>query len=354
MKRNFKFHSRKLGLPPGAMVHIGEKKTDKVEITLMDYDSQKYDYRPVEHIEEAFPFKETPTVTWLNIYGLHEVELINRIGREYNIHPLVLEDILNTGQQPKVEFFEDYIFLILKMIWYDSATREISIEQISIVMGSNYVLTFQERRGDIFNPLRQRIESGRGRARVSGPDYLFYAIMDVVVDNYFLVMENLSEEIEILDKNVLLSPEPAMAKEIQRLRKELLFLGRAIWPLKEVVVTLRREGIDQIKAKTIPFLRDLLDHVNQVSDTLEIYRHMVSSILDIYLSTINTRMNEVMKVLTIIATIFIPLSFIAGIYGMNFEYMPELHFRWAYPTLLLFMFFVLITMLLFFRRKGWL
>ncbi len=355
MIRSFiKRRSKKIGMPPGTMVYVGEKKVEAVSFELIDYDADKLQARKLNKIEEAFPFKETPTVTWLNINGLHDVEILDKIGRQYDIHPLILEDILNTDQRPKIEIFDDYLFVVLKMITYNNHRTEFEIEQMSLLLGENYVITFQEREGDMFDPLRERIRSGKGRIRKSGPDYLFYALIDIVTDHYFLVLENTGETLEELEENVLENPRQEIVQKIQHIKRELIFLRRSIWPLREVINYLLREENPLIKKSTAPFFRDLYDHTIQVIDTVETFRDMVSSILDIYLSSVSNKMNEVMKVLTIIATIFIPLTFIVGVYGMNFEYMPELKWHWGYPLVWLVMLIILGGMLFFFRKKKWL
>lgn len=353
VRKLIKKRSKKIGLPPGSMVHIGEKKIEKPRLTIIDYDADRINKVEIKEIEEAFPFKDTPTVTWLNIDGLHDVSLLQKIGAHYNIHPLILEDILNTDQYPKIEILDDFIFIVLKMISFNNGQQQLDIEQLSLVLGPNYVITFQERIGDIFNPIRERLQKSTGRIRRNGPDYLCYALMDVVVDNYFLVLEKLGASIEQLDDRILENPEPVLAQDIQGLKRELIFLRKSVWPLREVVSTMQREETALLKSATAPYIRDLYDHIVQIIDTIETYRDLVSGLLDIYLSNLSNRMNEVMKVLTIIATIFIPLTFIAGIYGMNFEYMPELTWHWSYPVVWAVMVLVVLVMLFYFRRKKW-
>lgn len=352
--------SSKTGLPPGSLVYVGEKKVDRVKITGIDYDKSRYEKKSVERIEETFTYKDTSTISWINIDGLHDINILESISRHYNIHTLVLEDILSTHQRPKVEILDDYIFGILKMISYDHEEEEINVEQISLILGKNFVITFQEAQGDIFDPLRARIEGGKGRARKSGSDYLAYAIMDIVVDHYFLVLENLGERIEDLEEAVLEDHDSSVVEKIHILKRQLIDLRKLIWPLREVISSLQRDESPLIKKATSRFLSDLYDHIVQIIDTLETYREMVSSLLDIYLTMVSNRMNEVMKVLTIIATIFIPLSFLAGVYGMNFDTgispfnMPELEFPFGY--LMFWGLAVLVAggLLMYFKRKRWL
>jgi magnesium transporter len=355
MPRFFKRVSKKVGLSPGTLVHIGKKKIEKVRIRLIDYDEAQLQEKEPKSIEECFPFKDLPTVTWVNIDGLHDISVMEKVGKHFNLHPLVLEDILNTEQRPKIEDFDDYIFIVLKMLCYDENQNQINSEQISIILGSNFVLSFQERVGDIFDPLRERIRNSKGRVRKMGPDYLAYCLLDAIVDNYFVVLEKLGEKIEGMEEELVTNPTPETLQTIHNLKREMIFLRKSVWPLREVVSRLERGESELIKDSTGIYLRDVYDHTIQVIDTVETYRDMLSGMLDIYLSSISNRMNQVMKVLTIIATIFIPLTFVAGIYGMNFEFMPELKWHWVYPwAFWLVMLGVAGVMLVYFRRKKWL
>jgi len=346
--------SKKTGLPPGTIVHIGEEKTAGVKITVFDYDESNLQERKVAKIDECFPFKEKPTVTWINIDGIHDVNIIEKIGLNYGIHPLVLEDIVNTEQRPKIEDFDDYIFLVLKMLSFDQKLREIRIEQVSLIIGPNYVLSFQEREGDVFDPVRDRIRRAKGRIRKMAADYLAYSLLDAVVDGYFVILENIGDKIEDLEENLISRPDTKTLKAIHYLKREMIFLRRSVWPLREVISGISRKDSTLIKESTEIFLRDVYDHTIQVIDTIETYRDMVSGMLDTYLSSISNRMNEVMKVLTIFAAIFIPLTFVAGIYGMNFAYMPELGWKWGYFATLAVMAAIGISMLVYFRTRKWL
>jgi magnesium transporter len=352
--KRIKRPSTKAGLPPGTLVHVGERKTEAVRITYLDYDEQNMQEKQVASIEECFPFKSTPTVTWINIDGLHDVKLIEKLGRQFEVHPLVLEDILNTGQRPKVEDFDKYIYVVLKMLRYSDEEQGVQAEQVSLVLGPNYVISFQEMVGDIFEHIRDRIRNSKGRIRKMRCDYLMYALLDAVVDGYFGILEKLGERIESMEEELVSSPSEKTLEQIHRLKREMIFLRKSVWPLRELISGLQRTESSLIKESTGLYLRDVYDHTIQVIDTVEGFRDMVSGMLDIYLSSISNRMNAVMKVLTIIATIFIPLTFIAGIYGMNFKYMPELERHWAYPLVLLVMGLVAIVMLIYFRRKRWL
>jgi magnesium transporter len=352
--------SKKAGLPPGTPVHVGERKAESVKMTVLDYDEEHCEFREVKQAEECFPYKDTPSTTWINIDGLHEVSLIEKIGVHFGLHPLIIEDILNTRQRPKMDIFEDYIFIVLKMHSYNAGARRIDTEQVSLVLGKYFVLSFQEREGDIFEPLRSRIKNAKGKVRKAGPDYLFHSIIDSVVDNYFKVLEGIGEEIEDVEESLIESPVPDTARKIHALKRESLFLRKSVWPLREIIGSLEREESPLIKKATRIYLRDLYDHTIQVIDTVETHRDIISGMLDIYLSSVSNRMNEIMKVLTIYAVIFIPLTFIAGIYGMNFNTakspfnMPELNWYFGYPFALGLMAVIGISMLVYFRRKKWL
>jgi len=346
--------SKKTGLPPGTLIHIGEKKIEKSRITIMDYDEAQFQEKEAKEVEECFPHKDKPTVTWINIDGIHQVEIIEKIGNYFNLHPLILEDILNTEQRPKMEDFEDYIFVVLKMLHYDEKENEIKAEQISLILGSIFVLSFQERVGDVFNPVRERIRNGKGRIRKMGADYLAYTLMDAIVDNYFLILEKLGEKIEDIEEELVTNPTQKTLRDIHRLKREMIFLRRSVWPLRELVNSLERGESPLIRETTGIYLKDVYDHTIQVIDTIETFRDVLSGMLDMYLSSLSNRMNEVMKVLTIIATIFIPLTLISSIYGMNFKYLPELEFAWGYPAVLLGMLGIGVLMLIYFRRRKWL
>jgi magnesium transporter len=354
MPKLIKKRSKKAGLPPGTLVHIGEKKAEIPKITIMDYNETRFEERETKTIEECFIFKDKPTVTWINIGGLHQVEILERLGECYGLHPLVLEDILNTDQRPKMEDYGEYLYIVLKMLNYNDQSSEIEAEQISLILGSNFVFSFQERERDTFNLIRERIRNGKGRIRKMEADYLAYTLLDSIVDNYFIILEKLGEEIEFLEEKLVIRPTPEILRTIHGLKREMIFLRKAVWPLREVISGLERGESSLIKESTRIYLRDVYDHTIQAIDNIETYRDMVSGMLDIYLSSVSNRLNSVMKVLTIIATIFMPLTFLAGIYGMNFKYMPELEWRWGYPAIWLIMVGIGISMLLYFRKKKWL
>lgn len=353
MSKLVKRRSKKAGSPPGTIVHIGNKRDEKAKITIVDYNEEQFQEKEAKTVKECFPYKDKPTVTWINIDGVHEVKLIEELGKNYNFHTLILEDIVDTDQRPKIKDFGDYIFIILKMHYYDKENNEIKIEQVSLIFGKNYVISFQEREGDVFDPIRERIRNNIGRIRKAGADYLIYALMDAIIDNYFTILEKLGEETEDLEAKVIKNPIPANLQIIYRLKSELIFLRKSVWPLREVISILEKGESALIDKSTNIYLRDIYGHTIQVMDTVETLRDVISGTLDVYLSSVSNRMNEIMKVLTIIATIFIPLTFIAGIYGMNFQYMPELKWVWGYPLILSVMLIIGIVMVIFFKRKKW-
>lgn len=347
--------SRKSGLPPGTLVHIGRKKAGKTKITVLDYDETDFQEKEIEKIDECIQFRDRPTVTWINVDSVHQPDVLEKIGQCFGLHPLVLEDILNTDQRPKIEDYNEYLYIVLKMLYYNEKRSEITTEQISLIVGAKYVISFQEGiEGDVFAPLRESIRNNKSRIRKMGTDYLAYSLIDAIVDNYFVILEKIGDNIELLEEKLVENPTTDVMHEIHALKREMIYLRKAVWPLREVISGMERGTHTLIQDSTRIFLRDVYDHTIQVIDTVEIYRDMVSGMLDLYLSSISNRLNSVMKVLTIIATIFMPLTFIAGIYGMNFKYMPELEWRFGYPVILLVMLAISVMMLFYFRKKKWL
>lgn len=344
--------SKKTGLPPGTLVHIGERKTEKVTITTFHYTGTGCEEQQSEQPDHLAPPADE-SVVWINVGGVHKVEVVEVLGKQFSLHPLLLEDVANTDQRPKLDDYETYFFLVMKMLSLTNR-QEIAAEQVSLVLGRNYVLSFQENGTDVFQPVRERLRGGKGRLRQSGADYLLYALVDAIVDQYFAVLELLSEKIEVLQQAVVADPKPETLKDIHALKRQLLFLRRAVWPLRDVMNNLSRLDCPFLQQPTKVFFRDVYDHVVQIVDTIETLREMVSASLDIYLSSVSYRLNAVMRMLTVITTIFMPLSFIASIYGMNFEHMPELKSEWGYPVVLGVMVAVGISMLVVFKNKRWL
>ncbi len=349
-----KKRSKRPGLAPGTLVHVGEKRMEKARIRVIDYDEDSIEERELESIDDCLPYRDKPTVTWINIDGLHEVDVIEKIGKNFGLHPLVMEDILHTDQRPKMEDFEKYIFIIAKMLSYDEEDHRLQAEQFSLILGPHFIISFQEREGDVFEPVRERLRKGKGRLRKRPPDYLAYALIDAIVDHYFVVLEKIGERVETLEDELMTDPTPETLETIHHLKRELIFLRKSVWPLRELIAGLERGESSLFEQGTTVYLRDVYDHTIQVIDTVETLRDMASGMLDVYLSSVSNKMNEVMKVLTIIATIFIPMTFIAGIYGMNFEFMPELKWHWGYPLVWAIVVVMGICMLIYFRKRKWL
>lgn len=354
MADSYKSASEKAGLPPGSLIHVGKVRDGKSGITGIRYNREKSERLQLTSIAHILPELEAGTITWVNIDGLGDTGIFEAIGQNFNIHPLVLEDILNTHQRPKFEEFDDYLFIVLKALFIEKATLAIQYEQISILVLKNIVFTFKEQPDALFNPIIRRIEDSKGRLRCLGSDYLAYVIMDTIVDQYFSLQDSLDEVLETLEDDLLTDPNPATLTTIQRLKRELIFVRKSVTPVRELLSSLQRSESTLIDEKTLPYFRDVYDHAIRVAEAVDSGRDLITGMLDIYLSSTSNRMNEIMKVLTIFASIFIPLTFVAGIYGMNFEYMPELKWKWGYPILWLVFIAITAGLLKFFRRKKWL
>ncbi|ADH84789.1 magnesium/cobalt transporter CorA [Desulfurivibrio alkaliphilus] len=351
----------KAGLPPGTPIHVGERKTERVNITVLHYDRHGCREETTEKAEQCRFYHDREGVSWINVDGLHHVDIIEKVSACFKLHPLTVEDICNTTQRPKLDIFDDYLFLVARTQTYDQARGALASDQISIILGKNFLLTFQESPTPIFAGVRHRINSGKGKIRTMGPDYLAYALLDAVVDSYFQTLENLGEEIETLEEEVLSAPRRENAEKIHRLKREMILLRKSVWPMREILNSLLRHDETELIDPAINiYLKDLYDHTIQVIDTVETYRDITAGLLDIYLGSLSNRMNEAIKVLTMFATIFIPLTFIAGVYGMNFDpeaspwNMPELGWTFGYPLVLALMLAVAGGMLYYFKRKGWL
>ncbi len=354
MNENPKSISKKAGLPPGALVHIGKRKSNKIKISVIDYDEDHFSEEICKTPEACFEYRDKKSVSWINVDGLHEIEDIATIGKQYGLHPLLLEDVLNTRHRPKIEEFDNCIFLALKMFGVSKDGQHIISEQVSLILGQSWVLSFQEQEGDIFDTLRARIKEKKGNVRSRKSDYLFYRLIDTIVDNYFFVTEHLTDVIDGLEVRVLSKQDQESLHEIQRLKKQLTTLRKSIMPLREAVSYLEKDDNGLIDESTTRYLRDVYEHIIQVNDTIDSQRDAVASIMDLYLSGVSNRMNQVMQVLNIIATIFIPLTFIAGIYGMNFDNMPELHWKYGYFAIWILMAIIIVFMIRYFKRKRWL
>ncbi len=341
-------------MPPGTLIHIGQQKLESQKISVIEYDENSVrEYEADDVHPQRIEFKEQPTTTWIRVRGLHNAEKLGALGDSFRIHPLVLEDILNTDQRPKVEDYGEYLYIVFKLLYLKGESRQVVQEQASVILGANFVISFQEGEDEIFEPVRERINSGKGLMRKTGADYLVYSLLDVTVDNYFAVLERLGENIEVLADRILQKPEPRTLSEIQKSKREMLYVHRWVWPLREAVTALSKRDSTLVKESTVVYLRDVYDHTLRVMDAVDLYREMLSETLDLYMSTVSNKLNQVMTVLTIIATIFIPLTFLAGVYGMNFKYMPELEWRWGYPLFWAVIVAVSAGMLIVFKRKKW-
>lgn len=342
------------GASPGTVMYIGEERTEPVVVRQICYGPEAALESTVVAAANCKPPIQPQGVTWYTIDGVHDAEVLRVLGANFNLHPLVLEDIANTKQRPKIEDFDDYIFIAMKMITFDEQAKELRAEHISFIIGAGYVLAFLEDEGDVFEPVRQRIRSGKGRIRKLGADYLLYALMDAVVDNYFTVLEDLGEQIDEVEEEVVESPSSSTLRTVHLLKRELIFLRKSVWPMREVVNALLRDESELIKDETKIFLRDLYDHTIHVIDTVETLRDIVAGMLEVYLSSVSNKLNQVMKVLTVMSSIFIPLTFVAGVYGMNFQYMPELQWHYGYPAVMCGMLVVAVGLLALFYKKEWL
>ncbi len=346
--------SGKRGLSPGSLVYVGEEKKMPARISVMAYEADNVEEFVDISVAEAIEYEKRGGVTWIDVFGIHDVSLVENIGKAHGLHPLTIEDILNTGHRPKIDDHGDYLFFILKMVHTDPEDRSLRIEHVCLVLGSDFIISFQEVEGDVFDPVRRRIRTGKGKIRKSGADYLAYALLDMIVDHYYVVLDELGEEIETLQEMVLAKPDSAVLARIYDCKHRHLMIRKSIWPLREIIGAVLRESFDLIHEDVQFYIRDVYDHIIQVADTIETYRDMLAGLLDIYMSSVSHKMNEVMKVLTVIATLFIPLTFFAGVYGMNFHYMPELEWRFAYPLFWIFAIVLFTVMLILFKRRKWL
>ena len=346
-------HHKKIGQVPGTLIYTGDK-ANNLTIEVFDYNIDRIEEKDLIKIEDAFAYKSTDSITWININGLNHINEIDKIGKHYNLHPLILEDIVNTGQRPKIDEYDNYIFVVLKMLYYNSDENIVS-EQVSFILGENYVLSFQEAEGDVFDSVRERLRFSKGRIRGLGSDYLLYTLIDAVTDHYYFIIETMGNKIEDLEDNLFNGQSKnEISQQIQDLKREVLKVRRAIFPLREIINRIEKTDNKLILDKTLHYFRDIYDHIIQISENIDIYREMIWGLMDMYMTSISNKMNEVMKVLTIIATIFIPLTFIAGIYGMNFDNIPELHYKYSYFILWAVMIVLFIGMLAYFKRKKWL
>jgi magnesium transporter len=341
-----------LGAPPGTLVYYGETRTEKVKITLIEYNEKEFLEKDFYDLSECLNHVDPTMVKWINVDGIHNVEIVEQIGKYFNVHPLTLEDIVNTDQRAKFEDYDNYVVAIMKMLYYDT---ELHSEQLSVILLEGMVISFQEvHGGDAFDLIRNRIRQGKGRIRKMGADYLAYALIDAVVDCYFTILEKIGDRIELLEEELITEPSRETLQQLHHMKREMIFVRKAVWPMRELINNLERSETELIKPTTDIYLRDVHDHTIRVIDTVETFRDLLSGMMDIYLSSVSNKMNEIMKVLTIITTIFVPVTFIAGVYGMNFDNMPELHSKWGYATAWIIMISIIISLVFYFRRRKWL
>ncbi|WP_068469005.1 magnesium/cobalt transporter CorA [Candidatus Protochlamydia phocaeensis] len=354
MFRLLKSRSKRVGLSPGSLVPIGEPPSHPIKLSIIEYTESEYIEKDNASIQECLEYIEKPNMTWIQAYGVNDPSTIASIGNHFKLHALVMEDVLNPLQRPKLDVYQDQVFIVARLLHYDEAKSQLQDEQASIIFGPNFLISFMEREADFFKPIKDRLQQRNNRIRKQGSDYLAYTLLDLIVDYYFVVLEKIDVSLDNLEEELVRSPKAGTLQHIQQAKREMIFLRKSIWPMRDVVSHFQRLEPSHVSPNTQIYLRDVYDHLIQTIDIIEGFRDVVSGMLDIYLSNINIRTNEIMKVLTIVSTIFVPLTFVCSLYGMNFDHMPELHTRWGYPIVLLVMASMAIAMLLFFHRKKWL
>lgn len=353
MARLFRKKTKKVGLPPGTLIYDGRAPLEKIKLSITEYNEETFYEKDNASIEECLEHIPTPTMTWIQVYGVYDSDTVAAIGKHFNLHALALEDILSTGQRSKIEEYDNHLFIVARHLTFDEKTQEPKDDQVSLVVGPNYLISFLESSNGILTPIKERLKLSNSRIRKLGSDYLAYAVLDVIVDQYFNVLERVDDKLEKLEDDIAKTPSSGTIRQIQEAKRDMILLRKSVWPLREVVNHFQRIESPIVSATTRLYLRDVYDHLIQVIDMIEGFRDVVGGMLDIYLSNINLRTNDIMKVLTIVSTIFVPLTFITSIYGMNFEHMPELHHPWGYPLVWVAMICVAGVMLLYFRNKKW-
>lgn len=353
MSKILKKRIKKVGLPPGTLIHTGEKGIGPIKISLIDYDANRLLEKKEATLNECLIYLGAPSVTWINVCGIDDSVAIETLGRHFGLHPLLLEDIMSSGQQSKLDNYKDNIYIVVRQLAYNEKKEEAEDEQVSLILGKNYIISFLESPQNIFSPIRERLQNPKSRLRQRGADYLCYTLIDCLVDNYFLILEKIDNKLEKLEIELFNGSTPNTLEKMHHTKREIILLRKAVWPMREVISNFRRMESPLIQDSTKLYIQDVYDHTIQAIDTIESFRDVTSGMLDIYLSNLSQRMNEIMKVLTIVATIFVPLTFIASLYGMNFKHIPELDWEWSYFTVLGIMFIISISMLYYFRRKKW-
>ena len=353
IRQSRKYTSDKTGLAPGSLIHVGDVVQPDTRITLFDFNSDHFIERRISSLEDILEFRDTDTITWVVIEGLADAQIIASIGSHFDIHPLVLEDILNTHQRPKFEEHDNYLFVVLKNLSVDEGEFSVAHEQVSLLVMKNFIFTFKEKADPLLAPVIKRLENGKGRSRTKGADYVMYSVLDVIIDQNFDIMDKLEEALITLEDDIFLRPSPAVLDRIHAIKLEVIRMRRFTSPIRDLTAGLLRSESDLIDHSTRIYLRDVHDHVLRIIESIETHRDILSSLLEIYLSSISSKLNEVMKVLTVFSSVFIPLTFITGIYGMNFDAMPELHWKWGYPAVWVVFIVTSLGLFQYFRRKGW-
>lgn len=353
MPKTLRRMARKAGMPPGSLVYTGEKGHVPPRITIIHYNDTDFVEKKLDAFTECLTFDKEVGVTWMHVNGIAQVKNLEKIGECFNIHPLVLEDILDIEQRPKIEDYDAYLYIVLKAINHIPEHEEIRSDEVSLILGPDYVISFHEGDGDLFAPIRERLIAEKGRIRKMGADYLAYSIMDLIVDNYFVELESFSDKVEFLEDEVVVRPMPQTLREVHRFKNDMIMLRKSLWPLREVIARLERRESPLISENLTMYLKDVYDHTIIAIETVETYRDILSGMLDIYLSSVNNRLTEIMRVLAIIATIFMPLNFITSFYGMNFKNMPELEWHYGYYGVMGVILIVAVSMIMLFKRKHW-
>jgi len=352
-KGNTKKNKRSIGLVPGTLIYTGGKKQNKTTIDFYKYNKSFYKKEKTEDISKVLSSLDKNHVNWINVNGIHKVDIIDKIGEYFSLHTLLLEDILTIDQLPKLEEYDECLFITLKMLFFNSDSFKIEHEHVSFILGKNFVLSFQEKKGDVFDLIRTRIEQDKGKIRKMGADYLFYLLIDTIVDNYYIILDKVEDQIDTVEEEITFDSYKTSLHDIISIRKELIFIKRAANPLRDAVRRLNSLESSFFDSSIIRYINDLLDHLNHIIQEIEIQRDIITGLIDLNNTNLNNKMNNVMKMLTVIATIFIPLTFIAGIYGMNFKFMPELEWKYGYPVALGIMSIIGVVMLIYMKKKKW-
>lgn len=340
-------------MPPGTLIYTGEHTEQPIEVTLITYDKDTFERKQAKTLNGVWDNFESGKVNWLNVDGLNHIDEVQHVGDQFGLHPLALEDVLNSAQLPKCENYGNFLFITLKLLHQKGKKTMLTDEHVSFVLGKDFLISFQERPGDIFDPLRERLKTDQGQIRKKKEDYLLYRLIDVTVDDYYQLVDQLFHQVQLLETQLLKQSDKNRTGRILRLRKMTMRIRRAAYPLRDAVSHLNSTGKDLIHKETYQYFTDVADHLNHITQSITEVEEMLRTCMELQKANIDNNMNSIMKVLTVVSTVFIPLTFIAGIYGMNFTHMPELQYRLGYPVVLVLMFFIALAMMLYFKRKGW-